>query len=171
MNLILRPLGPDDEAAFYAGKAAFAGEDLSWYTFSWSHGMTYAELLARAADEVAGRNLAPGRVAASMLYGFVDGAIVGRVSIRHRLNDYLLYRGGHVGYAVAPPYRRRGYAAEMFRQALPVCRELGLDKLLVTCGDDNEASRRIIEGQGGVLENKVFDAEDNEMIRRYWVPL
>lgn len=150
---------------------AFAGEDLSWYTFSWFPGMSYTELLARAADEVAGRNLAPGRVAASMLYGFVDGAIVGRVSIRHSLNDYLLHRGGHVGYAVAPSYRRRGYAGEMFRQALPICRVLGIGKLLVTCGDANEASWRIIEAHGGVLENKVYDAEDEETIRRYWLTL
>lgn len=169
--LVLRALTEDDEAAFVAGAAAWDGEDLSWHTFDWKPGVPYADVLSRLRRNAAGLELKPGRVPSTMLYGFVDGEIVGRVNIRHALNDSLLRRGGHVGYAVAPPYRRRGHATEMVRQGLDECRRLGLARVLVTCADDNTPSWRIIERYGGVLENTVHDDVDDELVRRYWIAL
>ena len=46
--------------------------------------------------------------------------VVGRVSVRHRLDDWLRHEGGHIGYAVVPGERRQGYATEILRQALAV---------------------------------------------------
>jgi predicted acetyltransferase len=106
-----------------------------------------------------------------MLYGFVGENIVGRVSIRHSLNDYLKERGGHIGYSVAGRYRGNGYGTEMMRQTLPFCKNLGIDALLVTCADENVPSWKIIESVGGTLQDKVWDDEDKEMIRRYWIRL
>ncbi len=170
-ELILRNLTPADEAAFMAGFQDWEGEDLNWYTFEWGPGMTYSAMLERLAQNEQGQNMPEGRVPSSMLYGFVEGKIVGRMSIRHQLNDYLLRRGGHIGYAVAPRFRQRGYARDMFRQTLPICQELGLEKILVTCADHNEPSWRLIEHFGGLLENKYFDEGDQEYNRRYWIDL
>lgn len=39
--------------------------------------------------------------------------IVGMIDIRHRLNDYLLKHGGHIGYSVRKTERRKGYATEI----------------------------------------------------------
>lgn len=58
--------------------------------------------------EVAGIDLLPGRVSHTMLYGFLNGKIIGRVSVRHQLNEHLRKRGGHIGYAVAKNFRRKG---------------------------------------------------------------
>ena len=44
--------------------------------------------------------------------------ILGAIDIRHRLNDYLLFRGGHIGYGIRPSERRKGYACEMLSLAL-----------------------------------------------------
>ena len=97
------------------------------------------------------------------------GTLVGMIDIRHRLNDWLMQHGGHIGYSVAPAHRRKGYAKEMLRLALLECPALGIQKALVTCYDNNIASAKTIEANGGVLENKVDD--DGSLLRRYWIAL
>ncbi len=104
-----------------------------------------------------------------MLYAFVNGEIVGRLNVRHKLNDELLIRGGHIGYAVSPRYRKNGYATEIFRQGLMYCQNLGLQKILVTCSDLNIPSWKVIEKFAADLENRIPDVETHELIRRYWV--
>ena len=171
MDLILRELTDKDEAAFMAGMKEWVDENPQWYSFAWNEGVTYAEMMQILSNEAKGVNMAPGRVQNSMLYGFVGGEIVGRLSVRHVLNDYLRKRGGHIGYAVAPRFRNKGYATEMMRQGIDFCRRLVLTEIMVTCLDTNVPSRKIIENFGGRLQDTVWDDEDNEMRRRYWIEL
>ena len=70
--------------------------------------------------------------------------ILGMVSVRQYLNDYLEKYAGHIGYSIAPDERRKGYATRMLALALEKCREIGLERVLVTCSRDNEGSRRTI---------------------------
>jgi predicted acetyltransferase len=63
---------------------------------------------------------------------FVDGSdYLGTVVIRHRLTPALTREGGHIGYHVVPPHRRRGHATQMLAQAKPVCQGLGLTDMLI----------------------------------------
>lgn len=171
MNLILRLLEDGDEKAFFEGLKEWEGEDLEWYTFAWKPGMPFSEMMALLKKEFKGIDLAPGRVPHSMLYGFVDGQIVGRVSVRHLLNEYLRKRGGHIGYAVAKKFRRNGHATEMVRQALEHCKELKIPSVMITCSDTNVPSWKIIEHFNGKLEDRIWDDKDKETIRRYWITL
>jgi predicted acetyltransferase len=109
-----------------------------------------------------------GWVASSLLAAIVDGELVGRVSIRHELNDWLARFGGHVGYIVIPSARRRGYGTEILRQALIIARSLGIDDVLVFCDVDNVASARVIEACGGQLES-VVKGPEGDFLRRYWI--
>ncbi|GHJ44077.1 acetyltransferase [Catellatospora sp. TT07R-123] len=97
------------------------------------------------------------------------GEIVGSISLRHELNDFLLHAGGHIGYGIRPAARGRGLAGWALAEVLGHARALGLDRVLVTCKDDNTASARTIERNGGVLE----DVRDTELgrTRRYWIDL
>ena len=96
---------------------------------------------------------------------WVDGEdYLGRIAIRHRLNDFLLEVGGHIGYDVRPSRRREGHATAMLQRALPWARDLGIESALVTCDTDNVASARVIEAAGGVLEDV------RGVKARYWVP-
>nr|WP_295902684.1 GNAT family N-acetyltransferase [uncultured Bdellovibrio sp.] len=171
MNLILRELTKQDEAAFLRGVEDWKGEDLTWYTFEWKPGMSHEEHLQILENAKDANKIPPNRVPSSMLYAFVGGEIVGRLNIRHSLNAYLLERGGHVGYAVSPRHRQKGYASEIFRQGLQYCQKLGIEKLLITCADHNVPSWRIIEKFGGFLENRIFDDKKSEFVRRYWIDL
>ena len=89
---------------------------------------------------------------------------LGTASIRHRLTPFLLEVGGHVGYSVRPSARRRGVATEALRLLLPRAADLGIDPVLITCDVDNAGSAKVIEANGGVLEDVRGDK------RRYWVP-
>jgi predicted acetyltransferase len=96
---------------------------------------------------------------------WVDGdEYLGRVGIRHRLTPALLEVGGHIGYDVRPSARRQGHATEMLRQSLPIARDLGIERALVTCDTDNIGSKTVIERNGGVFE------DEREGKLRYWVP-
>lgn len=113
--------------------------------------------------------VAQGRVHASYWWMVEDGTVVGSISLRHRLNEFLLHAGGHIGYSVRPSARRRGLATWAVEQVLAIACEKGIDRVLVTCDDTNAASARTIERSGGVLE----DVRDTELgrTRRYWIRL
>ena len=119
------------------------------------------ELLAKALPETP----RPADHVPDTVLWVLDGEeMVGRVSIRHALTPLLREVGGHIGYAVRPSARRRGHATAALRAALGVAHELGIDPALVTCDEDNLASRRTIEACGAVLE----DVRHGKP--RYWAP-
>jgi predicted acetyltransferase len=170
VNLRLRPLRVDDEAAFDAAQAELAAADGFPFGFR-RPGVSFAEHVQAMIDHRHGRELPAGFVPSSFLVADVGGEIVGRASIRHELNEFLRTQGGHIGYAVRPAHRRRGYATEILRQSLIIARAEGVDRVLVTCDDDNVGSAAVIEACGGVLEAVVpaSEARDGRAIRRYGI--
>ncbi|MDP5226848.1 MULTISPECIES: GNAT family N-acetyltransferase [Arthrobacter] len=114
----------------------------------------------------------------STLWVVEDGEYLGAVGLRHVLsNEYLAEAGGHIGYGIRPSARRRGLATLALQASLQQARDLGLDRVLVTCRDSNTGSVRTIEGAGGVLE-EVRPVERypasfglTEPMRRYWIEL
>lgn len=103
-----------------------------------------------------------------------DDKAVGIIDLRHRLSPFLERYGGNIGYSVLPGERGKGYATEMLRLMLTHCRELGMERVLVTCDKENIPSARTILANGGVLENEVADEaglSKSGRIQRYWIPL
>ena len=79
---------------------------------------------------------------------------IGRLNIRHELNEGLLRSGGHIGYVVRPSARGCGHATAMLAAALPLAAALGIDPARVDCDVGNVASRRVIEKNGGLFERE-----------------
>ena len=101
-----------------------------------------------------------------------DNYIVGMIQIRHFLNDYLLQYGGHIGYSVRKSERNKGYAKEELRQALIYCKNrLHINRVLLTCDNDNFASQKTILSQRGKKENEVSIKDENCVVERYWIDL
>jgi len=165
--LTLRPLRAADEAEALRAHDELAADGFE-LLLGWEPGLSWTDYLVAVERTEQGVDLAPGRVPASFRVGVVDDRIVGRASIRHRLTPYLLEVGGHIGYCVRPADRRQGHATAMLRLSLDLVRDLGVDRALVTCDDDNVGSIRTIERCGGKLEDTRSDAGVPK--RRYWVP-
>lgn len=126
--------------------------------------------IKRLCDIHAGKNLPANWVPAST-YWLVDSAnrIIGTVNIRHRLNERLEFRGGHISYYIRPSERNKGYGTRLLSLALNLCRSLGINKVLITCKKDNLPSKRVIEKNGGVLISEGADGADT--IQRYMIYL
>ena len=142
------------------------------FLHDYEEGMPFTRYLEVLSDRERGENLPSGHVPSTFLFAFAGTRIVGRVAIRHRLTPLLERVGGHIGYAVVPEFRRRGYATEMLRQSLAFARErLGLRRVLVTCDADNVGSIRTIEKNGGVLQEVSAETEKGTPTRRYWIDI
>ena len=128
----------------------------------------FDQWLQRRGAEEAGE-VPEGRVPALFRLAEEDGELLGRLSVRLVLNDWLAKYGGHVGYGVLPQHRRKGVATALLAEALTILRGRGVDQALVVCGDANEASARVAQGLGGVLVQRATD-EDGRAIRHYLVP-
>jgi predicted acetyltransferase len=154
----LRPFRTNDEDAARATHEALKADD---FTFLLDYVEDepcdgYLERLDRQRRDI---DLPDDRVPATFLAARLGDDLVGRVSIRHRLNDWLASYGGHIGYGVAPEHRRRGHAKQILCQALVVARAAGVDDVLVICDTNNVASARTIEACGGDFESLIEDPE------------
>jgi len=132
--------------------------------------MSFKELVNKWEEYESERMYEKGLVPSSIYFLMdEDKKIYGAIDIRHELNDYLLRYGGHIGYGIRPSQRRKGYASQMLTLALPIVKELGINKALITCDKSNVGSAKTIMNNGGILENEVINGD--EITQRYWITL
>ncbi len=83
-----------------------------------------------------------------------DQVLIGTIQLRHSITKTLRECGGHIGYAVRPLEREKGYATEMLSTLLPMARELGLTEVRIDCDKCNHASRHTILKCGGIFDGE-----------------
>jgi predicted acetyltransferase len=148
-----------------AGDDSMIGREIREFGSSWPLPEGFSAYVESVRAQSLEESPRPEGFVPSTTLWWVDGdEYLGRIAIRHRLTASLRERGGHIGYDVRPSARRRGHATAMLRAALPVARSLGIESALLTCDLDNVASRKVIEHNGGVLEDQLNGTY------RFWVP-
>lgn len=110
-----------------------------------------------------GINLNSKYVPQTMYWLYVDGKPVGITKLRHYLNENLKKEGGHIGYTIRPTERGKGYGNLILQEALKKAKQENILEVLLTCNENNTASRRVIEENGGELQDII------EGICRYWI--
>jgi predicted acetyltransferase len=163
--MILRELNLADEKAFY--QMLDEWDDSSGFNllFGLVSDLSFEKFLSLMNDLKLGKNLSASEVPTTSLYAFEDCAIVGKVSLRHCLNPHFEKTAGHIGFGVVDKYRGKGYGNEMLLLALPQAKQLGLSRVLLICAEDNHASMRIIQKNGGVL----IGTSEKKM--RFWIDI
>ncbi|MEI7765644.1 MAG: GNAT family N-acetyltransferase [bacterium] len=132
---------------------------------------SFSEFVQKLKEQSLGLNLKPGYVPATTYWITDKEDYIGKIQIRHSLTDTLLKIGGHIGYEIRPSKRKQGYGENALQLVLPQAKAMGLGKVLLTCDSTNIGSKKIIEANGGVLENEVETEEGHPSKLRYWIQL
>lgn len=127
-------------------------------------------LLKRLNENVSGINLP---------YNFVPNTtfwlknsnndLIGIFNLRHTLNESLEFDGGHIGFGITPPERKKGYATTLLKMGLNKAKDFGLERVMLSVNVSNLPSIRVIEKNNGVLEMEQM--VDGEASRNYWINL
>lgn len=117
----------------------------------------------------AGENLPAGLVRGNTFFLLSGGKMIGSGGLRHRLNAELAVMGGHIGYNVRPSERRKGYGSLILQLTMEKAREIGLERVFLTCDADNIASAKIIEKNGGGLAAQTIYKKTGKLISQYWI--
>jgi predicted acetyltransferase len=168
--LALRKLTASDAEAFQIAYRATAATDPN-FARGFTLDTPFDAYLARLDADERGADLPESYVPTTLYCGFLGAELVGRLTLRVHLNARLRQSGGNIGYVVVPEFRRRGVATQMLRLALPIARDRGLDRALLTCDEGNTGSRRVIEKCGGVLEAVSPIPGSGVSQCRYWISL
>ncbi|UTT38599.1 GNAT family N-acetyltransferase [Glutamicibacter mishrai] len=168
--LEFRELASQDEQQAIDAHQAMLADDFEFLP-TWSEDQQWEEFIYRMSAGRRGENIPDGWVRSALFAAFDDGELVGRVSVRYELNDWLRQKGGHIGYGVVPEHRRRGVAAALCQFGLREVQAAGVEQALVTCDSTNAGSIATILKCGGELDQQFphLDAADGTRTLRYWI--
>lgn len=83
---------------------------------------------------------------------FIEGVPIGYGKVRHYLTDKLKVEGGHVGYAIRPSQRGKGYGKLLLKLLLAEANKLDIESVLVTVKNENKPSIQVALANSGVID-------------------
>jgi predicted acetyltransferase len=102
---------------------------------------------------------------------FDEEKLVGLLSVRCELSEELSEKYGHIGYGVRPTERRKGYATGILRHALDLCREKGLEQVILGCYRENIGSIKTILKNNGRWVRECEGYTEGKISRYYVINL
>lgn len=112
----------------------------------------------------------PDRVPSTFFFSIIDDEIVGHIQIRHHIeHPNLRDVGWHIGYGIVPWKWLKGYGKTQLALALEKAKDIGLEKVMISCLEDNIASAKVIEANWGELERvRILDNPPEDMQEEKW---
>ena len=98
-----------------------------------------------------------------------NGTVLGFTQVRHKASasaDVPQACASHIYYEIYPDQRNKGYGKEILRLALEEARKIHLHPVIVTCVEDNIASKKIIEAHEGTYTG-FCELGDGKKLLRY----
>lgn len=152
-------------------KAAKQNGDISEMGNAYRENESFDAMIKRLKDRAKGKNISGFDVPSSIKWIIDDDEVVGTIDLRHLLNKNYFERLGHIAYYIHPQKRRRGYATKALSLAIKWYKKMPINKILITCYSDNEASKKVILNNGGVFEKSIQDRKSNKIINRYLIDI
>jgi len=132
----------------------------------------FQEYVAKILSQEKGENLKEGHVPWTMFWIIEDSyKYVGRIGLRHSLNEFLKTYGGHIGYDIIPSERKCGHATRALKLCLREAIKMDMKQVLITCSKDNIASAKIIKNNGGIYQGESFIEAHKETTMRFTIDL
>ncbi|HEU5226316.1 MAG TPA: GNAT family N-acetyltransferase [Ktedonobacteraceae bacterium] len=118
----------------------------------------FAQFVRELEEEAEGIGLPPGMPAQQTYLLLKDGqTVIGEIRFRPNLVPPYEKYSGHIGYNIRPLQRGKGYATRQLALLLDEARKLQLAGVSLTIDDENPASVRVIEKNGGKLLQLIKD--------------
>ena len=95
--------------------------------------------------------------------------IYGLTNLRHELKGKLFEIGGHVGYAIRPNERGKGFGTLQLQLTLELMDMMNIDRALITCRENNIGSKKTMEKCCGNPDTLVPSMYEGIMEYRYWI--
>jgi predicted acetyltransferase len=163
--------GKQYHSSYLKALTEFAKENRSLEYRGLQEGEEFEDYLERVEKFPEGIGLPDGFVPETVLWLVDQDEFIGEASIRHVLNYSLLRVGGHIGYLIRPSKRKKGFGTKILKLSLKVAKSLGIKKALLTCDETNIGSAKIIEKNGGILEDATDMGQGLPRKLRYWIKL
>ena len=133
---------------------------------------TFSDYLKTLAYFKEGVSLKPGHVRTTTYWLINNGKeILGVIRFRNELTDQTNIDGGNIGYDVPPSKRNNGYATIMVKKLLDILKNREIEKVLVTCAEDNLHSIQVVLKNNGVFEDQRIAPLSGKIFKRYWIYL
>lgn len=156
--------------SFFQAMAEFAAEGNPQVAESMSRDQ-FPAYVQRLHDQAIGKNLKEGHVPSVEFWIIDSEGYAGRIILGLTFFPSPERLGNHVGYAVRPSKRQKGYATKALQYLLDEARKLGVYKLMPVCDSTNLASRKVIESNGGVLLDLMPNNKPGDSSLRFLIDL
>lgn len=168
MNLVL-PCKKYEKGYYELVNSAIKNKDELEMGNAYRNGESYQDMLNRLKDRRNGIGISNRDVPATVYFIIDNHKVVGTIDLRHKLNDNYFSRLGHVAYYIKPEERKKGYATKALSLAMKKYKKHKMKNILITCFEDNYASRKVIEKNGGKFEKTFYDDVTQKYIQRFWI--